>query len=151
MNIPTAELESSAAADAADLGAGRDRGEGAWPARRRSLRLSPSAAEWLPAIRRRLIDRFHPERIVLFGSQARGDATERSDIDLLVVMPRSGDRRQASAEMYAALRGIPVGTDIVVVSLADVERYGHLTGTIIAPALQEGATIYARAGKSWVK
>ena len=42
---------------------------------------------------RRLVDKFHPEKIILFGSQARGTADNRSDVDLLVIYPVKGNRR----------------------------------------------------------
>jgi predicted nucleotidyltransferase len=115
-----------------------------WPPRRRDLRLSLSAARWLPTIKRRLVRGFGPDRIVLFGSQARGQASDDSDLDLLVVVPSVGDRRLAAAAMYAALHGIPIGTDIVVVSVADVERFGDTKGSILEPALREGVSIFAR-------
>lgn len=114
------------------------------PARRR-LTLNPEAERWLPEITRRLVERFDPLAIVLFGSQARGDATRHSDIDLLVVMRSVTVRREAAAAMYASLAGIPAPTDIHVVSAADVERYHDAIGTIVRPALAEGALLYAAA------
>ena len=53
----------------------------------------------------RIADRFDPERILLFGSRARGDAKDWSDVDLLVVMPDGTDRREAAVEMGVAVGG----------------------------------------------
>ena len=116
----------------------------AWPARRPELHLSVHAARWLPEIKRRLVDGFTPERIVLFGSQARGDAGPDSDIDLLVVMASIDSVRALTAEMLTSLRGIPVPVDLTVTTRERVARYGTLVGTILRPALLEGATLYAR-------
>jgi predicted nucleotidyltransferase len=99
----------------------------------------------LPTIRRRLVSRFRPERIIVFGSQARGDATPGSDLDLLVVVPEAMDIRSATRGMYEALDDLPIAKDIVVATQADIERFGTLVGTILLPALSEGITIYERA------
>ena len=106
------------------------------------LPLSPDAARWLPLIKRRIVRRFRPERIVLFGSQARGDARPDSDADLLVVIPGVEHRRRTAARIHTALAGIPLGKDVIVATPQDVERLADLVGTIIHPALREGRTIY---------
>ena len=97
------------------------------------------------SIKRRIVRGFHPRRIVLFGSQARGTAQRGSDIDLLVVMDAVEGRRQLAASMYAALSGIPVGTDIVVATTADLDRFRGVPGTILGPALEEGRSLYVAA------
>ena len=99
----------------------------------------------LPTIRLRLVSRFRPERIIVFGSHARGDATQQSDLDLLVVVPESTDIKSATRDMYEALDDLPIAKDIVVATLADLERFGSLVGTILQPALRDGVTIYERA------
>lgn len=114
-------------------------------ATRRSLHLSPDAERWLPVIKRRIVRHFHPERIIVFGSQARGEARADSDVDLLVVIPGVAHRRHAEAAIYAALAGIPLATDVVVTTPDDVDRYQDVVGTVLLPALREGVTIYARA------
>jgi len=142
--VPIADLAATPVWRRADLETYRDRHRAIrWPPRRRELKLSPEAQRWLPIVKRRLVRGFHPDRIVLFGSQARGDATAASDVDLLVVLPVQ-DRRFAAATMYAALGGVPIGTDIFVASVDDIERFGDLPGTILAPALAEGVSLYAR-------
>ncbi len=106
------------------------------------LPLSRDAERWLPVIKRRIVRRFHPDRIVLFGSQARGDARPDSDADLLVVIPGVEHRRRTAAKIHATLEGIPLGKDVIVATPEDVERLADLAGTIIQPALREGRTIY---------
>lgn len=148
VNIPTAELESFAAADAtsleplADVPAGVPRAP--WPSRRRELPLSDAARRWLPTMKRRIVDRFSPERIVLFGSQVSGEARWDSDIDLLVVLSEIDDPRRVRLEIRRALRDIPIAKDIFVTTPGRAARFGAITGSLLHPALHEGATIYVR-------
>jgi len=55
---------------------------------------------------RRIERSFHPERIILFGSHARGDAGPDSDADLLVVMAVNGSKRRQAVQIDLALQGI---------------------------------------------
>ena len=109
------------------------------------LPLSPDAARWLPVIKRRIVRRFRPDRIVLFGSQVRGDARLASDADLLVVIPGNAHRRHTEAAIYGSLAGIPLGTDVVVVHPEDITRDADLVGTVLGPVLREGRTVYVRS------
>lgn len=96
----------------------------------------------LQEITDRIVRGFQPERVILFGSQARGDATPRSDIDLLVVMPNGTDRRQTALAIHRLLDDLGVSIDIVVTTSDLVARRGTLVGTILRPALREGRPLY---------
>ena len=93
----------------------------------------------------RIVRAFQPARVVLFGSHARGTATEWSDIDLLVILPKASDKRNAAIEIRRALGDLPVCKDIVVATLAEVARRGHLVGTTLRSALREGKVLYERS------
>lgn len=93
---------------------------------------------------KRLVERFAPEQIILFGSYARGDTDPYSDVDLLVVMPVVGSKRAKQLEMRLALHDIPVPKDIILVTPEEIERRRHVVGTIIRPALREGKVLYVR-------
>ncbi len=99
----------------------------------------------LNRIVKRLVRRFNPEQIILFGSHARGDARPDSDIDLLVVLPLHGSKRAKRVEMRIALHDIRVPKDIVVATPEELAQRRHVVGTIIKPALQEGKVLYARS------
>ncbi|MCL5105443.1 MAG: nucleotidyltransferase domain-containing protein [Armatimonadetes bacterium] len=92
----------------------------------------------------RIASRFSPERIILFGSQARGDARSDSDIDLLVVLSVCDNRRAATVSIMKSLADLPVGKDIVVTTPQELETRGRLASTILYPALHEGKVLYAR-------
>ena len=94
---------------------------------------------------RRIVGRFDPEKIILFGSHARGTGGPDSDADLLVVMRVSGSKRQAAVEIDLALAGVGLSKDVIVVTPEEVERYRDTVGTIIYPALREGKVLYERA------
>jgi len=93
---------------------------------------------------RRLVERFDPEQIILFGSHARGTAGPHSDVDLLVVLAVSGSKRARQIEMRVALHDIRVPKDIIVVTPDELARRRNIVGTIIRPALQEGKVLYVR-------
>jgi predicted nucleotidyltransferase len=92
----------------------------------------------------RIVRDFHPERIILFGSYARGDMRAKSDVDLLVVMPDGTDRRQAAIAIHGALSGLGVAKDVVVTTPTEVAQRGNLVGTVLYPALREGRVLYGR-------
>jgi len=92
----------------------------------------------------RIVRQFDPEKIILFGSHARGDAGPDSDVDLLVVLPFSGSKEEKQVEIRLALRGIGVPKDIVVTTPEDFLWRKEIPGTIERPAAREGKLLYAR-------
>lgn len=105
-------------------------------------------AEYESAIQQavdRIAARFHPYKIILFGSWARGQGGADSDADLLVVMPVDGSKRQQAVQIDLALEGIPIPIDLIVVTPEEVEKYRETIGTIIREAVREGKVLYERA------
>lgn len=93
----------------------------------------------------RIAQRFHPEKIILFGSRARGQARPDSDADLLIIMRVDGSKRQQAVQIDLALERIPIPIDLVVVTPEEVEKYREVAGTIIREAVREGKVLYERA------
>lgn len=104
-----------------------------------------TAQEKIQEMVRRIVNRFHPEKIILFGSHARGEGGPDSDADLLIIMRYSGSRREQATEIDLALWGIDLSADILVFSPEEIEKYRDLIGTIIYPALREGKVVYEQA------
>jgi predicted nucleotidyltransferase len=94
---------------------------------------------------RRIAERFSPDKIILFGSCARGDSSHDSDIDLLVLFAEVTDPNRRAAELYASLTDFPRPTDIVVSTTARFERYRDVVNTVYWPASREGKVLYERA------
>ncbi len=92
----------------------------------------------------RIVQQFQPERIILFGSHARGDGGPDSDVDLLVVMPVEGSKREKRIEIRVALHDIHVPTDIIVTTPEAFAWRKEVVGTIERPADREGQVLYAR-------
>ena len=99
----------------------------------------------IQAIVARIVQRFAPRQVILFGSRARGDAAPDSDLDLLVVLPFEGSRRAKQLEIRLALRDLHMAKDIVVVTPEELERYRNVVGSIVEPALREGRVLHAEA------
>lgn len=93
---------------------------------------------------KRIAKQFQPDKILLFGSHARGQAGLDSDVDLLVVMPVSGSKREKAIEIAVALHDIPVAKDVIVVTPDDFAWRRKIVGTIERPADREGKLLYAR-------
>jgi predicted nucleotidyltransferase len=104
-----------------------------------------SYPECLPEMVRRIVERFDPLRIILFGSWARGDARPDSDVDLLVVLPQVENKRRATIELLRALNGVPIAKDIVVTTPGEIAARGNVIGLVLRPALQEGKVLYERS------
>jgi predicted nucleotidyltransferase len=100
------------------------------------------SAEILWKITERLLREFHPHQIILFGSQARGTADSRSDVDILVVCPVEKNRRTLMVAMDRALKGLGIARDIVILSPEEFERDRHIPGTIARPVFLEGKILY---------
>jgi predicted nucleotidyltransferase len=98
--------------------------------------------EILKEVTRRLVEGFHPDRIILFGSQARGTADDRSDVDILVICPVSDNRLKLILDMYNALGGMRLATDILILTPEEFELDRYIPGTIARPAWLEGKTLY---------
>ncbi|MXZ34776.1 MAG: nucleotidyltransferase domain-containing protein [Acidobacteria bacterium] len=92
----------------------------------------------------RIVRGFRPSQVVLFGSHARGAATEWSDVDLLVILPNGTDKRDSAIEIRRILVDLPVCKDIVVATPEEVARRGHMVGTLLRSALRDGRVLYER-------
>jgi predicted nucleotidyltransferase len=94
---------------------------------------------------RDIVEPFHPLKVILFGSHARGDAGPDSDVDFLVVFPELSNRRETAVEIMEALAHFPAAKDVIVSTPQEIQRWGRIVGTIFRPALREGRTLYERS------
>ena len=92
----------------------------------------------------RIVRHFDPEKIILFGSHARGQAGPDSDVDLLIVMSVEGSKREKQIEIRAALHDIRLAKDVIISRVEEFEWRKDIVGTIEYPAFKEGEVLYAR-------
>ncbi len=93
----------------------------------------------------RIVQDFDPLQIILFGSQARGDADRHSDIDMLVVFSELADKRKTALDIMRALSDLPVAKDILVSTPEELERSRTRIGSVLRYAQQEGKVLW----KNW--
>ena len=89
----------------------------------------------------RIVEVADPERIILFGSAARGEMNRHSDVDLLIVK-EGVDTLDLMRQIRRNLYGVGAAVDAIVVTPQAVERYKDSHALIIKPALQEGKVVY---------
>jgi len=94
----------------------------------------------------RLVNKFSPEQIILFGSQARGTADEKSDVDFLVITTFEKSRKvELANQMYKEISDLMVPIDIVIISKDQFIIDSKIPGTIARPASKEGKILYSNA------
>ncbi len=98
--------------------------------------------EILREILRRIVDCAKPEKIILFGSTARGDRGPDSDLDLLVIKSGTYNPRSVAADLYMKLYGVGQPVDLIVVTPEQVQEYGDSPYLVLYPALHEGKVLY---------
>jgi len=86
-----------------------------------------------------------PERIVLFGSAARGTFGPDSDLDVLVVVRDGTHRRALLRTIYERLIGFPCATDVVIATLSDLQVHADNPALVFQQALTEGQELYHAA------
>ena len=101
--------------------------------------------ELIPIMTDRIVREFDPLQVILFGSQAREDTDQHSDIDLLVVFAELSDKRKMAIDIMDALSDLPVAKDIIVSTPEELERSRTRIGSVLRYAQQEGKILW----KSW--
>ena len=83
-----------------------------------------------------------PARVILFGSYARGNADEDSDLDLMVIEQEVPDIAAEYLRLRRAIGGIGVGVDLLIYPVAEFERRSQVPGTVLFEARIEGKVLY---------
>lgn len=95
-----------------------------------------------------IVREVNPARIILFGSTARGQARDHSDIDLLVIedAPFGAERSRfrETSRINRALAGFDIAKDVLVFSTDEIARWRDSINHVISHALREGRELYVR-------
>lgn len=84
----------------------------------------------------------NPDRIILFGSAATGQMTRDSDIDLLIVEPKTANRHEESVKIRRAIGDVPFPVDVIVINTERFEATKDIFGGIAYPAPRYGRVLY---------
>lgn len=92
----------------------------------------------------RILEVTKPERIVLFGSYARGQSRLGSDLDLLIIMRTDLPPHQRAVPFYRALAGLLIPKDILVYTPEEVEAWKNVPEALVTTAIREGRVLYEK-------
>ena len=99
--------------------------------------------EVLDEIIQRIVQVADPEKIILFGSAARGKMGPDSDVDLLVVVNQSNERpTKRATRAHRCLRGMGVSKDILVHTRSEIERSRYVYASLLCEILERGRVLY---------
>ena len=93
---------------------------------------------------KRIRETAEPERVILFGSHARGTARTDSDFDLLVIRESEEPRYRRSAPLYTKLADLPVEVEIIVYTPEEVAEWNSVPQAFVTTAIREGRVLYER-------
>jgi predicted nucleotidyltransferase len=95
-------------------------------------------------IKKRLLAKFDLEKIILFGSQARGEANLKSDIDLLLIGKVKYDRYKMITDALRSLGKMNYAFDVIILTADEFKAHKNIPGTIARYAFEEGKILYER-------
>lgn len=98
----------------------------------------------LDMVAKKILSVVQPEKIILFGSFARGEAKEGSDLDIMVIMDSDQPRYKRSVPIRLALKGLLPSKDIVVYTPQEVEEWASASTSLVATVLREGLVLYEK-------
>lgn len=85
-----------------------------------------------------------PQKIILFGSHAKGQATSESDYDVLVIENSNEPRYRRAGPYRRALKNLVVAKDILVWTSAEIAEWQNVSNAFITTVLREGQVLYER-------
>jgi predicted nucleotidyltransferase len=100
----------------------------------------------LNGIVRRICKVGRPQKVVLFGSRARGTGRPDSDYDILVIQRSDQPRYRRSGPFYAALADLPAEVEVIVYTPEEVQDWRQVPQAFISTAIREGQVLYEDQG-----
>lgn len=90
----------------------------------------------------------NPDKIILFGSRAKGDYKDESDYDLLVIKKNLKNQRKLVHKIYLGFKNIGAPVDILAIDMDNFEKLKDDPYLIYREAYQKGKVIYEKSPKS---
>jgi predicted nucleotidyltransferase len=109
--------------------------------------MTSTAVDAIPEMVRRIVETVHPDKVILFGSHARGEARADSDIDLMVIAPSDEPRPERLRPVYRALRGLGVAKDVVWWTQEEIDDWRNVRSHFVNRVLREGRLLYEKPAR----
>jgi len=94
-------------------------------------------------VAKRIGSRINAEAVILFGSYAKGNPDENSDVDFFVIAESELPRFKRSRQLYQLFKPYPFGMDILVYTPEEIEKGRKSPLSFVSTVLREGKTVYA--------
>lgn len=94
---------------------------------------------------KRVVENYHPDKIILFGSYAYGKPNKDSDLDLLIVKDDPASKIERHRKVRSYFKGLMIPVDVIVKTNEEFNRYKNIIGTIVYPAAKYGKVMYDAA------
>ena len=108
--------------------------------------MNPPNDDLIGDVVRRIVQAAQPDKIILFGSRARGDARPDSDIDILVIQNSTEPGYRRDAALYLALAGLNAPVDVITYTPEEVRDWSAVPQAFITTAVREGKVVYENKG-----
>ncbi len=93
-------------------------------------------------ITKRIVENSQPEKVILFGSYAKGNPTENSDLDLLIVKDSKIPRYKRGREIRKHLRGLKIPIDLIVYTNDEIQKWRNVKTAFITTVMESGRVLY---------
>lgn len=100
--------------------------------------------ELIQEIVERIVEAVDPEKIIIFGSYARGETHRHSDLDILVIKESELPRYKRSVPVYSALGDIILATDIFVYTPHEIKEWENVPQAFITTIMKDGRVVYEK-------
>lgn len=93
-------------------------------------------------VKNRIVNKFHPEKIILFGSYVEGNPTEESDLDLLIIWQTDLARKERRPLFTRELRDLKIPMDILVYTPQEIDFWSDTPLAFVSQIVKEGKVLY---------
>lgn len=96
----------------------------------------------LEKLRAQIISLVNPLKIILFGSRSKETSSDKSDYDLLILMPEGTNKRETAQFLYRSIENVNTSYDFIVATPNTLEKFSNIRHLVYFHALKDGKEIY---------